>query len=155
MGFYQSANIRMEKIDCLDSLGFQGLHLHKHDFKEILSADDTMNAADNGKVILCDTTLVITLPSAGAGYGPYTFVNYGDEHVLTDGIDETPGISDVEIFISPNASDQITGCDISASGNKDLINTLETAKRGDYIKIQYAGANKWAIVEMRGTWARE
>lgn len=146
MGFYQSANIRMEKIDCLDDLGFQGTHLHKQAFTEILSAADTMDAADNGKVILCDTTLVITLPSSAAGYGPYTFVNYGEE---------TDEISDVQISISPNSSDQITGCDISASNNKDIINTLATAKKGDYLKVQYAGANKWAIVGMRGTWARQ
>lgn len=146
MGFHQPANIQLEKIDCLDDLGFQGLHLHKNDFTEILSAADTMTAADNGKVILCDTTLVITLPTAGADKGPYTFVNYGEE---------TDGISDVQISISPGGSCSITGCDVDAQANKDLINTEATAKKGDYIKLRYAGANTWAIVGMRGTWARE
>ena len=146
MGYHQCADIKPNKIDCLDSLQFQGLHLHKHACVEILSAADTMDAADDGKFLLIDTTAIITLPAVAAGYGPYTFVNYGEE---------TAGISDVLITISPNASDAIQGGGLTAVNNKDLINTLATAKRGDYVTVIYGGANKWSIVEMAGVWAKQ
>ena len=114
-----------------------------------------MDAADNGKVFLIDTTSVITLPAVALGYGPYTFVNYGDEHVLTEGIDETPGISDVLITISPNSADAIQGGGLTAVNNKDIINTLATAKRGDYVTVMYGGSTKWSIVAMGGVWAKQ
>ena len=148
MGFHQSADQKINKVDILDSLQFQGLHLHKKNFTEMLSASTkTLDINDNGKVILVNVTSVITLPAIGSSeMGPYILVNYGVE---------TAGISDVQISVSPNSSDRITGCDLATTENKDVINTLATAKRGDYLKIQYGGANGWSIVEMRGTWAIE
>jgi len=146
MGYHQSADQKVKKIDCLDSLQYQGLHLHKHACVEIVSVADTMDAADNGKVFLIDTTSVITLPAVALGYGPYTFVNYGKE---------TAGISDVLITISPNSSDAIQGGGLTAVNDKDIINTLATAKRGDYVTVMYGGANKWSIVAMGGVWAKE
>ncbi|MCK4384655.1 MAG: hypothetical protein KAW52_00185 [candidate division Zixibacteria bacterium] len=147
MGYHQSADQKLNKIDCLDLLQFQGLHLHKHAFTEALAAATlTVDAEDDGKIFLCSITTVITLPSVGVTYGPFTFVNYGDE---------TDGISDVQISISPAAADLINGCDISAEDNHDIINTLATAKRGDLITIDYAGATGWKITRMRGTWAKE
>lgn len=147
MGFHQSADQKVKKIDCLDLLQFQGLHLGKRHFTEIVSTAFTCDAQDNGKVFLCDVTLVITLPAIGSNeMGPYVFVNYGDE---------TDKVSDVQISLSPNSSDRITGCDITATENKDLINTLATARRGDYVKLVYGGATGWSIEEMVGTWARE
>lgn len=148
MGYHQCADIKVKKIDCVDSLQYQGLHLHKHACVEILSAADTMDAADDGKVLLIDTTAVITLPAVALGYGPYTFVNCGEEH-------KTTGISDVLITISPNSSDAIQGGGLSAVNNKDLINTLATAKRGDYVTVMYGGATKWSIVAMGGVWAKQ
>lgn len=148
MGYHQCADIKPKKIDCLDDLKFQGMHLHKHQFIEHLAAATlTCDINDNGKVFLVSLTSVITLPAIGSGeMGPYTFVNYGDE---------TDEISDVQISVSPNSNDRISGCDLSTNENKDVINTLATARRGDYIKIQYGGANGWSISEMRGTWAIE
>jgi len=144
----QPANMKVKKIDCLDDLKFQGMHLHKHQFTEILpDATLTCDANDNGKVILCEVTTVITLPAIGSSeMGPYTFVNYGEE---------TDGISDVQITISPNANDRITGCDITGAENKDMVNTLATAKKGDLLKLAYGGAAGWSVVEMIGTWTRE
>ena len=144
----QPSNIKPKRIDCLDSLKFQGMHLHKHQFTEALAAATLLcDINDNGKVFLVSLTSVITLPAIGSGeMGPYTFVNYGDE---------TDEISDVQTSVSPNGSDRITGCDLATPENKDVINTLATARRGDYIKIQYGGGNGWSISEMRGTWAIE
>jgi len=144
----QPANIKPKKIDCLDDLKFQGMHLHKHQFKEILAASTkTLDINDNGKVFLVTVTSVITLPSIGTGaLGPYTIVNYGAE---------TAGISAAQISMSPAAADRISGCDLVTNENKDVINTLATAKKGDYIKLVYGGANGWSISEMRGVWAIE
>jgi len=144
---HQSANQKVKKIDCLDDLKFQGMHLHKHAFTEILTAATlTLDAEDDGKVILCEVTTVITLPAVGITFGPFTLVNYGEE---------TDGISDVQISVSPNSNDLINGCDITASDDHDIINTLATAKKGDLITIDYAGTTGWKITRMRGTWARE
>ena len=148
MGYHQCADIKPNKIDCLDDLKFQGMHLHKHVFTEILpDATLTLDANDNGKVILCEVTTVITLPAIGSGeMGPYTLVNYGKE---------TAGISDVQITVNPNTNDRITGCDITGAENKDMVNTLATAKKGDLLKLTYGGSAGWSVVEMRGTWTRE
>lgn len=146
MGYHQCADIKVNKIDCEDDLKFQGMHIHKHQFTEIKSAAFTADINDNGKVFLIDTTAVITLPAVASQYGPYIFVNYGEE---------TAGISDVQISVSPNTNDRISGCDLATTENKDVINTLATAKKGDYIKIVYGSATGWSIAEMRGTWAIE
>ncbi len=148
MGYYQGPDTKLNKLDCLDSLQFQGLHLSKRHFTEILpDATLTCDINDNGKIFLCSITTVITLPAIGTGgLGPYTFVNYGVE---------TDKVSDVQISVSPNSADRISGCDISATEDKDLINTLATARRGDYLRVEYGGAAGWAISEMVGTWARE
>ena len=148
MGYHQSADQKVKKIDCLDSLQFQGLHLSKRHFTEILpDATLTLDINDNGKIILCSVTTVITLPAIGSGgLGPYTLVNYGVE---------TDKVSDVQITIAPNSADRISGCDISATEDKDIVNTLATARRGDYIKLAWGATAGWTITEMVGTWARE
>lgn len=145
---HQSADQRINKVDILDSLQFQGLHLSKRHFTQLLTAATlTCDAQDNGKIILCSVTTVITLPAIGSNeMGPYTFVNYGVE---------TADVSAVQISVAPNASDRISGCDITASENKAIINTLATARRGDLLRVVYGGANGWSITDMIGTWAIE
>ena len=145
MGFHQSADTKLDKLDCLDLLQFQGLHLSKRAVTEILpDATKTVDVQDDGKIILCAVTTVITLPGVGSTYGPYVFVNYGVE---------TDGISDVQINISPNGSDKLYGPDIAAADDKDFINTLATARRGDMVRIEYADGTGWRITEVVGTWA--
>lgn len=147
MGYHQAADTKLNKLDCLDLLQAQGLNLHKRDFTESLAAATlTVDAEDDGKIFLCSVTTVITLPSVGITYGPFTFVNYGTE---------TANVSDVQISVSPASGDLINGCDITASDGKDIINTLATARRGDLITIEYAGTTGWKITRMVGTWARE
>ena len=96
MGYSQCADIKPNKIDCLDSLQFQGLHLSKRHFTEQLAAATlTCDINDNGKIFLCSVTTVITLPAIGSGgLGPYIFVNYGVE---------TDNVSAVQISVSPNS----------------------------------------------------
>ncbi len=145
---FQPANIKPKKIDCLDLLQFQGLHFHKHAFTEIISAAFTLDINDNGKILLIDTTGIFTLPAVNTKYGPYTFVNYGEEAAAT-------GISDVQITIAPNSNDRMSGCDITALEDKDIVNTLATAKRGDYITLAYGDGDGWSIVAMGGVWTRQ
>jgi len=148
MGYHQAADTRLNKLDCMDLLQFQGLHLHKKQAQVIKSAAYTLLITDNGKFIFVDTTAVITLPTTAANMGPFTIVNYGEE-------DADTGISDVEITVRPDSGKMIVGPGITGGNDKDIVNTLATARRGDYVKIFYAGSIGWSVGEMAGTWTRE
>lgn len=105
------------------------------------SADYTITVADSGIRQDISASLVVTLPSTVAGVS-YTFRNTG-----TNGT--------VQITISPAAADKIQGNGLTAADNKDLVNTLATAKRGDTITIVGDGTDGWLIHRITGTWARE
>ena len=51
--------------------------------------------------------------------------------------------------------DMIEAADVSAANNKDFVNTKTTARRGDYIDVDYSDADGWVITRKRGTWAKE
>ena len=110
-------------------------------------------AAASGTLYLvgADAT-VATLPSSavvGAGI-KYAFVNAG--------ADAAYGFT-----ISPNASDKIMGSfnngkvliTMSATDNKDLVNTKSTAKRGDYMILESDGVDGWYVVGGIGIWTEE
>jgi hypothetical protein len=103
----------------------------------------TLDANSSGVVFNVTATAVITLPATAVGV-TYTFI--------MDAPDGTAQIS-----LSPNSSDKIRGMSRVGVDNKDLINTLATAKRGDYVIIVGDGAagNGWNIVRQSGTWAAE
>ena len=102
----------------------------------------TIDAQDSGKV-LCITTdaLTQTLPAV-EGISNIRFLNCG-------------AFGTVEITVSPNANDMIESVDAAGVDNKDIINTKATARRGDYIDLDYGDANGWVVTAMRGTWAKE
>jgi hypothetical protein len=109
---------------------------------ELKSTNYTVDAEDAGKFIWVDTnSVVITLPAVGG------------IAALRVGNIAAYGVSGVAI--SPNASDMIEGPDITAADNKDIINTLATAARGDWVQVNDGDANGWSISQMVGTWARE
>lgn len=96
---------------------------------------------DSGKTFVTNTTMVFTLPSIAIGE-VYTFVY--------DGYD-----GEGQISISPAVLDGITYAG-SSTDNKDLINTLATAKRGDRVTIaSLDGVVAWQVTHVRGTWAKE
>ena len=71
-----------------------------------------------------------------------TFVN-----VSADGVGE--------ISLDPAAADLIQGPNFAGTVNKDLINTLATAKRGDYVTISAGHVDGWTVTDINGTWATE
>jgi len=109
---------------------------------ENITADKTLDAADSGKLFYVTVDAkTITLPATALGL-TYTIVN---------GLPAGQTI----VTISPNASDKISGADLTAADNKDLINTKATARYGDKVVLFADGADGWFIQKMTGTWARQ
>lgn len=112
-------------------------------FYEVKSGAYTLDIEDNGKVIFVDTTAVITLPAVATPVtativciGPY---------------------GTVQISLDPNANDLIHAPDLAGTLNKDHINTLATAQRGDLCTVSSGAgdADGYAVLNQRGTWAQE
>lgn len=110
---------------------------------ETKSAAYTLDIQDNAKVIFVDTTAVITLPVVATPVdctlvciGPY---------------------GTVQISIDPAAADMIHVPDIAGTNDKDHINTLATAQRGDLSQVSSGAgdANGWIVKNQIGTWAQE
>ena len=108
---------------------------------ETLADNKTLDALDTGKVFFVTTDAkVITLPAVakmacrivnGAAYGVSI------------------------ITIASNASDNIQARDLTATDDKDLINTKATANRGDMVDIEYGDVTGWNVPKMKGTWVKE
>jgi len=140
---HQGADQTLKNLVVEELFEPQGVVLHRRRRQEFLTAaTKTVDVQDNAKVFLCTVTTVITLPSVGATYGPFIFMNYA-----ADGV--------AQISVSPAAADKIYGPDITATDDKDIYNTLATAKKGDYIIVDYCDATGWKIIEYVGTWAQE
>lgn len=111
--------------------------------KETLSAaTKTLDAQDTGKFIFVTVTSVITLPVTATALADVTLVC-----MAPDGT--------AQISADPNANDKIMGPDLAGTDNKDLINTLATAKRGDYVTLTAGHADGYVINRLKGTWASE
>lgn len=110
---------------------------------ETKSGAYTLDIQDNGKVIFVDTTAVITLPAVATPVN-CTLVNIG-------------AYGTVQISVSPNAVDKIHAPDIAGTDNKDHINTLATAQRGDLVQLSSGAgdADGWIVTNQIGTWAQE
>lgn len=101
----------------------------------------TLAEGDSGQITYVDTTAVITLPATVVGM-TFTLVNAGEDGT-------------VQISLSPNSADKVMGAGLTSADDKDVINTLATAKKGDLIEVVGDGVNGWYITRMHGTWARE
>lgn len=110
--------------------------------RETVSVNKTLDAEDSGKIFFVDTDAkTITLPAV-EGMAGIKIVNIG-------------AFRTVAAKVAPNAADMVEGPDITAADNKYIINTKDTARRGDYIALEYGDANGWTITEKKGVWARE
>lgn len=111
--------------------------------RETLSASTkTLDAQDTGKLIWVTATSVITLPATATALAGVTLMcgaPFGTAQISAD----------------PAAGDKIMGPDLAGTDNKDLINTLATARRGDYITLTAGHADGYVVTRIRGTWASE
>jgi predicted RecA/RadA family phage recombinase len=108
---------------------------------DLTSASKTLDIEDCGKrlVVTGSGTYVVTLPSVAAGL----------RYVIEAASDA------LRVAISPAAADKIMGADLAGVDNKDRILTAATARKGDYIVVEYGSADGWLVRAERGTWAAE
>lgn len=110
---------------------------------ETKSGAYTLDAQDTGKTIWVDTdAFALTLPAIATELSGVKIVNGG-------------AFGTIAVTISPNAVDGIQAPDLTATDDKDLINTKATANRGDYVVIDQGSTAAWHVTEMKGTWAKE
>lgn len=108
---------------------------------DLTGGSKTLDIEDCGKVLAVtgSATNVVTLPSVAVGLR-YVIV------AATDG---------ARIAVSPAAADKIMGADLAGVDNKDRILTAATARKGDFIVVEYGSADGWLVRAERGTWAAE
>jgi hypothetical protein len=125
-----------------DALAFRDPWAHKT-VREALTSTKTFDAEDSGKLFWAtgDAT-ALTLPAIADGLSGITIVSGG-------------AFGTQATTINPAAADMILGPDITGADNKDLINTKATQRRGDFVTLDFGDADGYAVVEMRGIWARE
>lgn len=105
------------------------------------AAYTVVTTTDSGKVFKVNTSVTFTLPAIAIG-NVFTFVYTG-----VDGA--------ANITISPQAADGITYAG-SQTDDKDLVLTLATAKRGDYVKLASIDQTvAWQVVDVKGIWVKE
>lgn len=101
----------------------------------------TLDIEDVGKrlVVTGHATNVVTLPATAAG------LRYVIE-AAADG---------ARIAVSPAAADKIMGADLAGVDNKDRILAAATARKGDFIVVEYGGTDGWLVFAERGVWSAE
>tara|TARA_Y100001938_G_C7975616_1_gene371593 strand:- start:52 stop:456 length:405 start_codon:yes stop_codon:yes gene_type:complete len=98
----------------------------------IIASTTTFDASDVGSDHILSVDCVITLPATSVGY-VYTCI---------------AGADDVEITLSPNASDKfLGGCGLAAQAdNKDLI--YSNGKEGDCVQVVADGTHGWYVTHL-------
>jgi hypothetical protein len=110
-------------------------------YETLAAATKTLDLEDSGKAIFCTVTTVITLAATAVDLD-VKLVNMGP-------------YGTVQISADPAAADKFVGPDLTGVDNKDYINTLATAQRGDFIAIKGGHADGYIINGKKGTWAAE
>ena len=111
--------------------------------KETLSAaTKTLDAQDTGKFIFVTVTSTVTLPATATALAGVTLVCMAP-------------FGTAAITLDPAAADKIMGPDLGGVDNKDLVNTLATARRGDLITITAGHTDGYVVNQLKGTWAAE
>ena len=119
---------------------FRGGTIHDNAVRKSAAYTVVVNT-DSGKTFVTNTTMVFTLPSIAVGE-VYEFIYDGE-----DGAGQ--------LSVSPAALDGITYVG-DATDDKDIINTLATAKHGDRITVaSLDGVVSWQITDAKGVWAKE
>ena len=111
-----------------------------------VTGDTTLAFATHcGRPTIATAATVFTLPAiAGAAVGQtFWLINGAADGTL--------------MTVSPDSDDKFLWDVAGAAGtnDKDIVNTAATAKKGDFVKLQYGSAHGWIIAEMGGTWVDE
>lgn len=109
-------------------------------YEEIAGAK-VLDALDSGKTMFVSATSVVTLPVTATQLD-VKLVNIGP-------------FGTVQTSIDPAAADAINSPDSAGTANKDRINTLATAQRGDLAHVRNGHADGAVVVLQIGTWADE
>lgn len=107
---------------------------------QTVTGDLTLDAQDSSKVLCVSATAVLAFP---------TIEGMGNIRCLCCGAFGT-----VQITADPEHGNMIELTDVAGVNDYAVINTLATARRGDYIDMDYSDANGWVITKKRGTWAK-
>lgn len=105
--------------------------------EDITASTLTTDINDSGKVLNFTATCTVTLHATAVG------------QVLTLRV----GANDITLTVSPNANDRISGVDISAAEDKDIIFTNQPV--GSYITLVADGSAGWLVAAVRGAFTRE
>jgi hypothetical protein len=106
--------------------------------KEDISASTlTTDINDSGKVLNFTATCVVTLHAVAAGQSLWFRV----------------GAAGITLTLSPNASDQISGVDLTPVDNKDIVFTSQPV--GSYVNLVGGDTNGWNIFAVQGAFTRE
>ena len=100
-------------------------------------------ATHTSRPVIQSVACVFTLPAVANLGAAFWIVNGAADGTL--------------MTLAVNASDKFLWDIAGAAGtdDKNAINTAATAKKGDFIKVQYGSANGWIITEMGGIWVDE
>jgi hypothetical protein len=110
---------------------------------ETLSTAKTLTIQDTGKVFFAtEDDTVVTLPVTATALKGVVIVNAG-------------AYGEVGLSLTPGSDDKIQGPDIAGADDTDLINTKDTANRGDFVELFLGEANGPVISRMKGTWATD
>lgn len=131
-----------DDVSVIDEIVYYNQLVHANATDSVRSTDTDLDANDAGKVIECATdSVTFTLPATTVGL-TLTIVNTG--------ADGTCGI-----YVDPNASDLIKGCDIDGSDGQYIVNTKATHIQGDMVQLTADSGVGWYITKMTGTWDTE
>jgi outer membrane protein assembly factor BamB len=144
VGFVQRFAASGVVIVDFDAQNYRDPWAHKT-VRETLTGVKTFDAQDSGKlfcVTLDGDGDALTLPAIADGLSGITIM-------AVDAFGTT------QVKVDPAAADMILGPDITGADNKDLLLTKATQRRGDFVTLTFGDADGYAVVEMRGIWARE
>jgi hypothetical protein len=123
-----------------DALG--GVDPYGDSPREAITGAKTLDAQDTGKVFFVTATAVVTLPATAVALEGVKLVCMGP-------------YGTVQISVDPVSDDKVQGPDAAGTNDKDHINTLATAQRGDFVVLSNGHADGAVISEQVGTWATE
>lgn len=128
----------------------------RSDSVEVIIANKTLDQLDAGKVFLVKHNATFILPAlSGTTVGTtFTIIN-GGGLVTTGAPDGARTGGKVRITVSPNASDRISGVDLTATDNKDIVNTAATSEIHDGVEISMSSSVTWIVRHIQGIWARQ